>query len=132
MHAFNVTRPYDTYTNIQVYVSCTPRIAHNVTLLYNACLLFNFAFSTLASLKITFAFRPPNIFHVKGPGGAKATDPFKVYLLVTDKDVPSVHALLSYNASSNKEEAISEVPYRRDCSLACLEGKTDSSLKCGH
>ncbi len=69
---------------------------------------------------------------VRNPGSAIVTDPYKVYLLATDKDEPTMYTLMSYDASNMTEKVITEVPYRRDCSLACLGGKTHSSLKLKH
>ncbi len=68
---------------------------------------------------------------VRDPTGAIATGSYTVYLLATDKDEPTVHTLLSYDVTNKKEEVISDVPYRRDCGLACLEGESGMSGKLG-
>ncbi len=81
----------------------------------------------LAKLELPFVFRSPESLPVKHPTGAIATDSFTVYLLATDKEESTMHTLLSYNVTNKKEVVISDVPYRRDCGLACLEGESGIS-----
>ncbi len=86
----------------------------------------------LAKLELPFVFRSPENLPVKGTTFAIATDSYTVYLLATDKEESTMQTLLSYDVTNTREVVISDVPYRRDCSLACLEGKSGISGKLGH
>ncbi len=86
----------------------------------------------LPKLEYPLAFRPSENLLVRDPAGAVATDPYTVCLLATDKEEPTVQTLLSYDVTNKNEEVISDVPYRRDCGLACLEGESGVSGKLGH
>ncbi len=66
------------------------------------------------------------------PTGAIASDSYTVYLLATDKEEPTMHTLLSYDVTNKNEEVVSDVPYRRDCGLACLEGESGNSRIFGY
>ncbi len=64
--------------------------------------------------------------------GAIATASYTVYLLAENKEEPTVQTLLSYDVTNKNGEVISDVPYRRDCGLACLEGESGNSRILGH
>ncbi len=55
-------------------------------------------------------------------------DLFNVCLLATDKEDSCVHKVLKFNASTSVESLITEIPYRRDCTMAFLEGKSQTNV----
>ncbi len=55
-------------------------------------------------------------------------DLFNVCLLATDKEDSWVHKLLKFNASTGVESLITEIPYRRDCTMAFLKGKSQTNV----
>ncbi len=61
-------------------------------------------------------------------GATADADAFTVCLLAKDKEDSSMYKLLKFNVSSGDERQITEVPYRKDCAIASLNGKLDSRM----
>ncbi len=55
-------------------------------------------------------------------------DLFDVCLLATDKEDTSMYKLLKFNVSTSAESLITEIPYRRDCAIAFLMGKSQANV----
>ncbi len=57
-------------------------------------------------------------------------EPFTVCLLAIDKEDNEMHKLMKFNVTDGSEEFITEIPYRKDCALASLQGEYFKPLVC--
>ncbi len=65
-----------------------------------------------------------------GCSDEEGRETFTICLLAIDKEDNGMHKLLKFNVTDGSEEFITEIPYRKDCALASLQGEYFKPLVC--